>query len=129
MAGAMLMLSCVAWLCLLVLVAAIVKAKVPAELGMPVIFPSFESDKPGGKGDPTSTSQVNGASGPVALKVAVYGRPANPSGREVVVMAMELSANANEANRGIATSHRETAFMAGHLLHSRSLCRRSGPNR
>ncbi|MGA9883689.1 MAG: hypothetical protein WBQ34_08220 [Candidatus Acidiferrales bacterium] len=68
-------------------------AKVPAELGVPVIAPDPEARlRPGGR-EPLLTLQVYGALPPLAANVAVKVCPTVPPGRDVV-----------ETDNGLATT-------------------------
>src|SRR3954447_9543071 len=62
-----------------------VKSKSPADVGVPLIVPVADKDRPAGS-VPADTVHVYGGLPPVAVTVAPYVCPANPAGTEVVVM-------------------------------------------
>jgi hypothetical protein len=66
-------------------VAVIVKVDEPAVLGVPENTPADDRVKPAGS-DPVVTENEYGAVPPVAVKVALYGRPTSACGKLVVVI-------------------------------------------
>jgi hypothetical protein len=55
-------------------------AAVPAAVGVPVIAPAEERERPGGSA-PRASDQEYGAAPPVAARVCEYGAPTAPAGK------------------------------------------------
>ena len=66
-------------------VASMLTSNVPGTAGVPVIVPSGDRARPGGRG-PDARDHVYGPVPPTAARGAEYGAPSVPEGRSVVVM-------------------------------------------
>ena len=62
-----------------------VTLETPADVGVPEIVPTVESDRPTGR-EPELTLQLYGVTPPVADKVAEYAVPTSPEGTEVLLI-------------------------------------------